>query len=257
MKFYGKHLLSVVLVCAVLLSFSFSAAACEAEEEGYAVNENGMTYGTMLQAEELGEEPDLILAVGENNVTGYVKSSDLVDDAANPEEALRQTLEITEDYFIPLYASDGVTVIGRFRMSVEGVLDTPSRSAWAIGQKSQLEPPGFTALAQNSIMGEPGAVRARTTVETFVKDSRWTPMQVDTSRIGIQIRIWNMTTGAVVYSGGMRYNTSPTQSFSREHLLEVEGDDEYASKGIVKVWNSGEEYWQYGTFQSPVVQPNT
>lgn len=66
----------------------------------YETNENGETYGLGCYEEELGELPDLIKAIGIDGIVGYVRQTDLNEDA--------QT--------IPLYDKDGQTVLGEFEL---------------------------------------------------------------------------------------------------------------------------------------------
>lgn len=84
----------------------------------YPVNEQGETYGhgPFPAGRDLG--PDLIKAEGENGVIGYVKSSDLDAPVSSPEEALAymKSLENVDYISIPLYETDGKTVIGEFRL---------------------------------------------------------------------------------------------------------------------------------------------
>lgn len=72
-----------------------------------------------------GESPDLIAAVGENGIEGYIKSEDLLDEGdfvQTPEEAIeysKKAAALKEDEVyreIPLYKSDGETIIGKFRV---------------------------------------------------------------------------------------------------------------------------------------------
>jgi len=80
------------------------------------------------------EKTDLIPAIGIEGVEGYVLRSDLdgtgpLDSPHNPDEALvymDQLEALVKDaetrgddyiYYIPLYASDGATVIGKFGIS--------------------------------------------------------------------------------------------------------------------------------------------
>lgn len=89
----------------------------------YAVNQDGLTYGSARQANSPGTEPDLIQAVATNGAEGYVLKSDLdeangttaAESFTSPEEALAwQVNEGAADRSIPVYRSDGVTVIGEF-----------------------------------------------------------------------------------------------------------------------------------------------
>lgn len=83
----------------------------------YPTNENGQTYGSALYATSPNTEPDLIKAIGVDGTVGYVRSVDLNGPMPKtPEEALelqRKTPSVRE---IPLYAVDGKTVIGKFKI---------------------------------------------------------------------------------------------------------------------------------------------
>lgn len=77
------------------------------------VNDNGEIYGSEYFLNQIGVQPDLISAVGENGLSGYVKESDLNQEFHTPEELLAFE-ENDEMHTIPLYLSDGETVIGSF-----------------------------------------------------------------------------------------------------------------------------------------------
>src|SRR5690606_27044799 len=84
-------------------------------KNGYPKNENGQTCGPDLKDLIRGElgEPDLILAVGENDTIGYVKKVDLErSQPKTPEEAVK--LNDAPPREVPLYDVDGETVIGKF-----------------------------------------------------------------------------------------------------------------------------------------------
>ena len=84
--------------------------------EAYGVNAYGMTYGSAMDAEP-DEEPDLILARGIDGTVGYIKASDYnPPDFKSPEEALEWQNNVGYPETIPLYAEDGVTVIGAFKI---------------------------------------------------------------------------------------------------------------------------------------------
>ena len=74
-------------------------------KNGYPKNENGQTYGPVLK--EINTNPDLELAIGENDVQGYV---DLPDGISSPSE-LANYIPPTST---PIYLQDGKTVIGIF-----------------------------------------------------------------------------------------------------------------------------------------------
>lgn len=77
--------------------------------------EDGVERGTLDQVGPFGTHPRLIRARGVDGTIGYVLYTEFMDIATNPEEAVLRMLE--KDYTpasIPLYATDGVTVIGAF-----------------------------------------------------------------------------------------------------------------------------------------------
>lgn len=88
----------------------------------YATNAEGQTYGSALEARTPQEEPDLIEAYGDDGTSGYVRADDLNGPAPTREEVLEhidaQEKGAIPDVRIPLYESDGTTVIGTF--TIEG-----------------------------------------------------------------------------------------------------------------------------------------
>lgn len=83
------------------------------------INNDGKTYGSNLINAEYGNEPDLILVEDENGKSGYVYKEDFYDTAnqpQNPEEAIiyMENLKKNKVKRIPVYESDGKTVIGTF-----------------------------------------------------------------------------------------------------------------------------------------------
>jgi len=88
----------------------------------FPVNQNGETYGSLGDVNTPGKEPDLVSAKGEDGTEGYLKLEDMWGEQPNnPEEAVaymkRQEEEKARGHkFIPLYASDGKTVIGKFKV---------------------------------------------------------------------------------------------------------------------------------------------
>lgn len=132
MKKEWKSIFILVSVAAMLISFSLVAlgAAPSSEEfphelqlhiptqeeirkNGYPVNANGETYGPNVFNI---TEPDLILAIGEDGVQGYRRTSETHgSDVTSPEEAMAYMEWLKEQSFIsyPLYMQDGKTIIGK------------------------------------------------------------------------------------------------------------------------------------------------
>ncbi len=78
------------------------------------VNEKGEVYGSEYFLNQIRVQPDLVLAEGNDGTVGYVKAKDIeTADIETPEEAIAYEANRTA-YTVPLYASDGETVIGSF-----------------------------------------------------------------------------------------------------------------------------------------------
>ena len=83
----------------------------------WKINANGQTYGV----ENSQGAPDLIAAIANNGRQGYIEKSELdavsCTDVASPAEALKcQQAHAGTTTDIPVYDSDGTTVIGQFVM---------------------------------------------------------------------------------------------------------------------------------------------
>lgn len=86
----------------------------ELNNPDYSVNEQGETYSDAPYGTGTIQESDLVEAVGTNGVQGYVKSTDLEPTFSSPEEAIAYQEANKDGRSIPLYESDGKTVIGEF-----------------------------------------------------------------------------------------------------------------------------------------------
>ena len=77
-------------------------------------NERGQSLGT---ADTTAELPDLVAAIATNGQTGYISSDALNEELpANPEQ-VAQTGRVQAPPAVPVFAKDGVTVIGEFQFS--------------------------------------------------------------------------------------------------------------------------------------------
>jgi hypothetical protein len=85
------------------------------EDMPIATNRNNQTYGSAFYAASPEEVPDLIAAKGIDGTQGYVYATDVygVGRINSPEELSFRTAS-TSATTIPLYDSDGTTVIGAF-----------------------------------------------------------------------------------------------------------------------------------------------
>lgn len=119
MDIKGRHLrglAAIFLVAGVLGSITGIALAGDSGDRpaigGWPadVNHDGVTS-------DQGDEriPELIKAVGDDGTEGYVRYEDLNGpQPSNPDEAVKMS---GIDRVIPLYAEDGVTVVGKYTLS--------------------------------------------------------------------------------------------------------------------------------------------
>jgi len=113
-----KHI-TIIAVVLFLMTISITVALGVRNLSDADTNEFGQTYGTLDSIEHLGEIPDLIKAMGVDGTVGYVYKDELYPPLGNtPEEALKLQAErdARGEYTIPLYESDGKTIIGEFPM---------------------------------------------------------------------------------------------------------------------------------------------
>ncbi|MBS5097690.1 MAG: hypothetical protein KHY80_01630 [Eggerthella sp.] len=115
-KYYagGRAYVSGTHIKYDICAYSPTTTTCDLFEEGdalmsvseYSVNSNNQTYGSMVSANSVGYEPDLVSAVATNGKSGYVVNEQWADASFSG--------EITS---IPVYAEDGETRIGVFEFS--------------------------------------------------------------------------------------------------------------------------------------------
>ena len=97
----------------------------------YPVNENGMSYGSGAAIDADDPGPDLVAAYGTNGRCGFVRASDREQEVpADPEEAAAHMADLEPDgRDVPLYAQDGVTVIGIFHIGPGRILTSGAPEA--------------------------------------------------------------------------------------------------------------------------------
>jgi hypothetical protein len=93
----------------------------------YPENDRGMTYGS-AKVDEDDPGPDLVAAYGTDGRCGFIRASDREgEQPRDPEEALDYMANLDPDgHDVPLYAQDGVTVIGWFHIDSGRVLTSPA-----------------------------------------------------------------------------------------------------------------------------------
>lgn len=88
----------------------------------YPTDSRGLTYGSGLKASSINDFPDLVQVIATNGKTGYVYRSQLLPQSqpSSPAQALaeqqRRSTEHQAAPDIPVYTSDGRTVIGSFAL---------------------------------------------------------------------------------------------------------------------------------------------
>jgi hypothetical protein len=104
-------------------------SAAPEEKTDWPTNESGQTYGSSRLARSFSDRPDLIAAISQDGTHGYVRRDELdkADGAPgiafkSPEDGVawrnNRAAQIAAGQVIavPLYAQDGKTVIGSFRV---------------------------------------------------------------------------------------------------------------------------------------------
>lgn len=97
---------------------NYSPVTYSSSADMYTVrrNEKGEIYGSELYLNEIGVQPDLILAENADGVVGYVRNEDFnARYVTCPEEAIAY-MQNRAPRSIPMYLSDGETVIGTFEI---------------------------------------------------------------------------------------------------------------------------------------------
>jgi len=113
----------------------------------FPVNQNGETYGSNSEVTVAAQGPDLILAAGIDGTVGYMKLKDLnKDQPNNPEEAVAymERMKNGPTYSdIPLYAADGETVVGKFR-----IFNPASKGGQEISAKQKADTAAAAAIGK-------------------------------------------------------------------------------------------------------------
>lgn len=115
MKNNRVRIIACTVVSCICLTIGFTALADI--HTPYERNEHGQTYGSTMNLVSEAQAPDLVLAQGEDGTVGYVLYSDLhAQPATTPDEVEEriQSRSYAQEKVLPLYDSDGVTVIGSF-----------------------------------------------------------------------------------------------------------------------------------------------
>lgn len=259
----GKFL-SIALSTAILFTCSgatFASAEENANLYRYQKNASGETYGNNLQAKRLGYEAELVLAVGEDGTTGYVRTSDLNGETpSSPEEAYTLQEERIEkgdtERYIPLYKNDGETIIGRFKVDFnpEEKTDTgitfrsriPSDGYSYSETYGAIDTPGYSYYVFNGIKNATLGVRGKTRIETQNKAA------APISYMGVKVRIFREKDGAIVRETDWYYNSTATPYFEKDAYYGTVSGNHFYSNGLTREWNREiSQYWTHVSTRSP------
>ena len=110
---------SVEITAAQGEKWRLTARYVDSTTSAWAVNASGQTYG----AANRNGTPDLVAVIATNGRSGYVYSSQLnPPPASSPAAALAEQAANTKGEYIPVYESDGTTIIGRFEVAEPGAI---------------------------------------------------------------------------------------------------------------------------------------
>lgn len=107
------------------LQWGEAAAAPAATDQKIQRNSRGQTYGSAAAITDDTKLPDLVSSIGTNGRQGYIKSSDIPATPKTKEQASTlpertdssgQRVRSGAPKTVPVYESDGTTVIGQFRI---------------------------------------------------------------------------------------------------------------------------------------------
>ncbi len=257
-----KTALAVLVTAMMLMSSVSYSVRVQATSVEYKTNNAGETYGNLMQADILGVNPDLILALGENDVVGYVRTADLeMDKAQTPEEAIElQHHRIAANYsgtYIPLYGSDGVTVIGKFWISFDNKKSTVMQNEYtdsiirastnyAYGTAYNVTYSGYTFSVKSGIKKATGGVRGISHIKA--------DKSVPAGYMGAMARIIRVSDKALVRCTNWYYNNSETNVFSTDaYYLTITGNSFY-SQGYTREYDAAiNDYRTHTTNRSPNV----
>lgn len=125
------------VVCGVAATAMGSTSGAQAPEasQAFPVNDNGQSYGSVDEAVDGVEEPDLIRCQADNGKVGYCLKAEMEGETPRTsEEAEAIMMKGLRGYEIPVYEADGSTQIGVFTCGgpgseIGGI--SPDGSSWS------------------------------------------------------------------------------------------------------------------------------
>lgn len=242
----------VTILSLVLFLCSLGTPAFAASTGSYQLNRNNETYGSGLFASSDQSLPDLMLAVGDSGITGYVRTSDLQKEDDSLSDVLAETAARTADvssYTIPVYKEDGITIIDSY--TVGGVTistENETRSGWATSRPWTNATVGCQGTFTSYIKSGWFKVTGKASVEAH--------QSMGVGELGAQVHIYR-SDGALVASSAMDYSTSATTDFEVTYTYNGDAGTYYYARGVLKMWNRElNKYWVFSANITPNVTPS-
>lgn len=233
----------------ILFLFSLGTPAFATSVDAYPVNSRNETYGSGLFASSEQGLPDLLLAVGDSGVTGYVRTCELERADDSLANVLSRSSLGVFSYTIPVYEADGITIIDSY--TVGGVTISTAdetRSDWATSQPWTNTDIGCQGTFTSYIKRGWFKVTGKASVQAH--------QSMGVGELGAQVHIYR-SDGALVDSSAMDYSTKATDYFEVKYSYNGEAGTYYYAKGTLKLWNRTlNKYWTFNTYTTPYVTPS-
>lgn len=251
-RYWLAGIIAVCLVCViVLLCFNLQVQGSELK---YKVNENGETYGKQIPGSE--EEPDLIACTATNGKDGYVKQTDMDKygggNVKSPEEA-KEYMNSCEDIIkIPVYKSDGKSVIGYFELEGTSVEVEASEPEDTSNINDNIEFSSTTKGKAKSIKGYKYSYKA---FSGIWGSKGWASIKQDGYT---NVPIGYMGAKAVIYDSSGNLKASSSWQYNNKSCNEInvytksltKNNKYYYGQGKARAYN-GNGYNTYTLYKSP------
>ena len=240
-----KLIKTISIIFAATIVFSSISFAYSTDQD-FKINQFGQTYGTIIQADQFGYEPDLIAAIGTNGEEGYIKYEDENIIPNSPDEALALQEKYKNGRYIPLYKKDGITQIGEFFIqpsSDDLEVSLLKDAAGVYSPRSYINnAAGYNYYNCNELYRLGGYLDG------------WTKLICTSGKapkgwMGAKCRIIKVSNGSIVAETGWKYNKEEAASVvaMTSHFTIA---FTYYCKGSTQEWN-GSSYWQHATYPTP------